>query len=368
MPFEVAHSVSSTYVVIAAVSLVLLFSIRKRTDTSLLPVSLSQELKGFAILAIIFGHIGYFLVLNHEFLFPLSALAGVGVDLFLFLSGFGLAISQSKKLLSLLNFYKRHFLKLYAPLWMVLSLVFLFDAILLQKLYGVSYIIHSFLGFFHRADLFTDVNSPLWYFTFILFFYALFPLVFKPARPLLSALILFGVAKGITLLQLPFLVDIQHLYVVHLLAFPIGVALGGFSAKHSYKQERLEQKITLMPITVRTGLMALSACVFAYFAYFSGIGTSQQELISLFTALLIVVFFILKNFEVRVLYLFGIFSYALYLIHWPFLSRYEFLYAILPAWLATILNLAILLGLSWLLHKTLKVLTSKFIIFSHEKV
>ncbi|TAJ12926.1 acyltransferase [Patescibacteria group bacterium] len=355
MPFQVVNPIFSTYVVIAIVLLAVLFSIRKRTTTSLLPVSLSQELKGFAILAIIFGHIGYFLVLNHEFLFPLSALAGVGVDLFLFLSGFGLAVSQSKKLLSPLNFYRRHFLKLYTPLWIVLSFVFLLDIWLLQKAYTVDSILHSLLGFFPSADLFTDVNSPLWYFTFILFFYLLFPLVFKPNRPLLSALVLFGLAKGITLLQLPLLTNIQHLYVVHLLAFPIGIALGGFYTKYQQKRERLEQKITYMPISARIVLMTLIAGVFAYFAYFSGIGTPQQELISLFTALLILLFFILKNFEVRILYLFGIFSYALYLIHWPFLSRYEFFYAQTPAWIATVLNISILLGLSWLLHRILKV-------------
>src|SRR4051812_35906082 len=75
----------------------ILLSLKKVKPFSSLTKEHTQELKGIAILTIIFGHIGWLLAKDHQFLFPLSALSGVGVNLFLFLSGFGLTLSEKKK-------------------------------------------------------------------------------------------------------------------------------------------------------------------------------------------------------------------------------------------------------------------------------
>jgi peptidoglycan/LPS O-acetylase OafA/YrhL len=47
----------------------------------------------------------------------------------------------------------------------------------------------------------------------------------------------------------------------------------------------------------------------------------------------------------------GIYSFEIYLLHWPLLSRYNFLFKFLPAGLATFLYLPILLGLAYLMNK-----------------
>ena len=155
--------------------ILLLTFVKKRDYTSL---DLTQELKGFAILAIIFAHIGYALTIGGQFLFPFSVLAGVGVDLFLFFSGYGLAYSAAKRPETRVSFYTRRLPRLFIPFWVVVSILFLLDYFFTGGSYSWTYILRSFAGVFTNADLYHTLNSPLWYFTFILFYYLLFPLVF----------------------------------------------------------------------------------------------------------------------------------------------------------------------------------------------
>lgn len=350
MPIDILNPISSTYIFAVLLFVVLMFSLRKKEGTELLPPTLSQELKGFAMLGIILAHIGYFLVSDHRFLFPLSIFAGVGVDLFLFLSGFGLALSALRKKLSPKAFYLRHLPKLYIPFWIMLTVFLIADFLLLKNTYPWSYTLQSFAGFFPHANLFTDINSPLWYFTFILFFYLLFPLLFFKQRPLLSALLMYGAVQGVMSLHLPILKDTEHLYLLHTIAFPLGVAVAGLYERYSKKRENLEGQIKRMNIWILIPSIIFLGAIFSYFAYFSGVGTPTQQYISLLLAVLLLILFILKPFRVGLLYLFGIYSYELYLIHWPLMSRYDILYQNLPAWLATALYVPLLLGLGWLLH------------------
>ncbi|TSD06266.1 MAG: hypothetical protein Greene07147_125 [Parcubacteria group bacterium Greene0714_7] len=359
MPIDILNSVSSTYIFAIVLFVGLLFSSKKKESAELLPPMLSQELKGFAMLAIILAHIGYFLVSDHRFLFPLSIFAGVGVDLFLFLSGFGLAVSALKNKLLPKAFYLRHLPKLYVPFWIVLSVFFVADFLLLNNSYSWSYILQSFVGFFPHANLFTDINSPLWYLTFILFFYLIFPILFFKQRPLLSALLIYGAVQGVMYAHLSILKNVEHLYVLHTIAFPLGVAVAGLYQRYPKEREYVEGHIKKMSTWILIPIMIFLAGIFSYFAYFSGVGTPTQQYISLLLTALLLILFILKPFRVGLLYLLGIYSYELYLIHWPLMSRYDILYQNLPAWLATALYIPLLLGLSWLLHKAVKTLLKK---------
>ena len=88
----------STYVVIAFAILVLFTTLKQSTHSDVFPVSVTNELKGLGILTVVFAHFAYMKVTNADFLFPLSIIAGVGVDLFLFMSGFGLTVGMLKNL------------------------------------------------------------------------------------------------------------------------------------------------------------------------------------------------------------------------------------------------------------------------------
>lgn len=385
MPILINDAILSTEIFGAIFVLAIFASLRRKKNTELFPLAVTRELKGLAILAIIFSHIGYFLAADHRFLFPLSVMAGTGVNLFLFLSGFGLTMSSLRNKLPLGKFYKKRLLKIFTPFWIVIAIFFLLDIFLLQRSYSASYIIQSMLGFFPRGDLFLDINSPFWFITPLLFYYLLFPLVFMPKRSWLSALIILAASFLLVQFKLPVSIETLHLYQLHLLAFPLGIAFASLFFEPYYLSRFEPAKIKTFlynlerPIWLKATLdkfrapnifhrvfnqlnrpvyfAILVALLFfiGYFSYYSQVGGVpwHEQGISLLVMIAIIFFFILKKMEIKLFYLFGFYSYEIYLIHWPLLSRYDIFFKYLPAWLAMVLYLAFFLLISWPLEKLL---------------
>lgn len=363
MVIEISNVVQSTQIFLILFIIVFIFTFRKK-NTRGLSLSLSQELKGLAILAIVFSHIGYCLVSDNRFLFPLSILAGVGVNIFLFLSGYGIVISSLSKEKSILGFYKHHLLKLYKPFWLTLIFFFILDFFILNKTYSFSYIGQSLIGFFPRADLFLDINSPFWYFTFIIFYYLLFPLIFNRKQPWISGIILSLIGYLVILYNPQILKQIIYFYKLHFLAFPLGVLIGSLVFK--YKDNLLElitkqkwQNIPYLKILKKISYFSsviFLLCLIGYTAYYSHIGDVfwLEQITSLITGGSIILLFLISKFENRLFYWFGLFSYEIYLIHWPILSRFDIFYRFLPAWLATIAYLVLFLIIGWVIKKILK--------------
>lgn len=344
---SIADPVFATYLFSGILFVALLVSLRPRGSYSFSP-EVVQELKGFAIIAIVLSHIGYFLVSDHRFLFPLSTIAGVGVDLFLLVSGYGLVASSLKSVRKPLEFYKRRLDKLFIPLWVALATFFTMDFFILGKAYSLDYIARSFVGFFPSADIYGDLNSPLWYITLIIFFYLLFPLLFMQRRPLVSAFLVLCSAYVVHTLTLPLLSGVSHLHELHLWAFPIGMAFA------AVVQGKTIGNITSLP--VYAVLIGGPAGSIGYFALHGNVGTEVflEQGTSIFTALLVCAFFLIKKFEIRLLYLFGVFSYEIYLFHWPIMYRYDIFFQFFPPWLAVTLYLALFLGIGWLFQKIQK--------------
>jgi peptidoglycan/LPS O-acetylase OafA/YrhL len=356
MQVSINNPIQATWICISIIVVALLVSLR-RSDTNHLSYSVTQELKGFAILSVIFAHIGYFLVTDTHFLFPLSIVSGVGVNLFLFLSGYGLTMSMLKKQENPIQFYKRKLLGLFVPLWIVLIMFLKLDYLIQSTLYSWSFITKAFLGIFTSSNIFTDFNSPLWYFTLILFYYLLFPLVFSKKYPWFSALILWSISYFIIKANPTLFVGVLGLYKVHILAFPLGITSAWlFSNSNSItnlfftriKNLYIQFKIILYPL-----LMITLLSIFGYTAIHSGVGESAwtEQSISLVSMFVLILLFIFKKYKSELLSLFGLYSYEIYLLHWPLVYRYDFLYRYTPAWIATIGYLCIFIGLGFLLKK-----------------
>lgn len=343
-----------------------LFSTAKKSDKqTFFDPSQSNEIKGFAMLGIVFSHIGYFLSNNTQFLFPLSVLAGVGVNLFLFISGFGLTISHLRNPLSIWEFYRKRLLRLFIPMWIVLSLYLLLDYFLLNRSYPLNILGYHFLGFFPRADLFMDVNSPLWYFSLILFMYVIFPLFFWRKNPVISAVAILAVTYlAVTRFEIPVVEDVLKLYKLHIVAFPLGMLFAlSLNEEHgqifhnlrTFLRTRFHSFRPLKPIVI-SFLKLLTVFVFIYTAYHSGIeeGIRTEQTISLITMICIILIFLFKNLSFPIFETFGKYSYEIYLIHWPLLSRYDLLYDNFEPFLATLLYLGLFLGISMVLDLVVK--------------
>ncbi len=355
MPIQISNSVQSTYIFISILIIGVILTFRRKT-TKGLSVKITHELKGFAILTIIFAHIGYYLVNDNQFLFPLTIAAGVGVNLFLFLSGYGLAVSAISKETSTPQFYLRRLPKLYIPMWCTVLFFLILDFFLLDRTYSLSYIGQTLLGFFSRADLFMDINSPLWYFTFIIFYYLLFPLVFYRKQPWLSGIFLLIVSYLVVLWNPAFINQVMHLYKLHIIAFPFGVFIASLVFKYKDNLKEILEKteyLKLFKKIIYWCFVGLLIWIISYTAYHSNVGSNYwlEQATSILTCGAIIILFLISKFENRLLYLFGIYSYEIYLIHWPTMSRFDIFYQYLPAWLATLAYLGLFIAISWFIQK-----------------
>ncbi len=365
----ISNPVAATNIFIVIFLAGLLISVRFKPGKSGLTTDVSNELKGLAVLTVIFSHLGYFLITDHRFLFPLSIMAGVGVNLFLFLSGFGLTASSIKNKFSLKDFYRRRLTKLYVPMWLILIIFFLLDFFILKRAYPFSYIGRSLLGYFPHADVFSDIDSPLWYFSLILFYYLVFPLFFFLKKYKLSALAIYAITYFIIKSEPKFLSDIIHLYKIHLMAFPLGMLI----ASLVYEKDKISNFIITAINYISSFLKGLFRkisyyilaiillAVAGYTAYYSNVGADSwaEELTSLITMSAIVILFSMKKIKFGLFYIFGLYSYEIYLLHWPLVSRYDLFYKFTPAWLATALYLILFLVLAWVLKNISQVIIKK---------
>ncbi len=378
MTISIVDPAGATSIFTALLILALLLSVRRRTNRELFPLSVTQELKGLSVLAIVFAHVGYGLVEGNQFLFPLSIFAGAGVDLFLFLSGYGLVLSVSRKGQGVGEFYRVRLPKLYAPFWISLTAFFALDYLLLDKAYAWSYVASSYAGLFTSAVMFRDLNSPLWYFSFIILIYLLFPLVFNKRRVWLSALAIYAACHTLVRLNPEVIQPVIYFYSLHDLAFPLGMVLGGllaapekFFALGALRRAaaRLRRRPRLGKVLRALAMLGLVYAI-AYTGTHAGLDQSVlvRQLISLSTMAAFLLLFLLKPTENILLHWFGLYSYEIYLLHWPLLSRYDVLFRTLPAWLALALYLPLLLGLGMLLRQMVGALSKDELLSPLERV
>lgn len=130
-----------------------------------------NAIMGFAILWVMLfhlpGHIGFW---------PFNFLKSIGyggVDIFLFLSGFGLYYSMSKDNFNLKQYWKRRFSRIMPEFWTVLVAVFLIRMDFSRSSFFDLIIHASTLAYWILG------KGELWYISCIMLFYVLYPYYFK---------------------------------------------------------------------------------------------------------------------------------------------------------------------------------------------
>lgn len=341
------------YFNLAFISL-LLVTFRKKINLGF-DRTVSNELKGAAILMVIFSHAYFYLFNNESFLYPYSLMAGVGVNIFLFLSGYGLTKSHFKNPVSIGTYYKKRLIRIYLPLWISLAAILVMDAVFLERAYPLREIIFAYLGWFPDSDIHMNINSPLWYVSLILFYYLIFPWATKLSKISLSALVIFGASLLLVILDIPVSAHTKYLYMTHLAAFPLGMIFASFNLGRLLKK-LLKYRYLIPFLVVGTSL----AIVFFVINSAVGAGYYAENLISMLTVLLLVFLFSILPVTNRFLLIYGKYSYQIYLIHLPILFRYNFFIKKTPTSLNILLMLTIFLISAYFLTKIENTVIKKF--------
>lgn len=274
----------------------------------------TEQLKALGSLAVIFFHVSYFLLFNDSFLYPFSNYGGVAVNIFFFLSAIGLVLSYSKWQGNIKGYFKQRFLRIVPLIWLTLTLFFILDFFVLGKYYGTGYMLQHFLLFFQSSDLYSDVNSPLWYITPLVLYYLTFPFLYKKTKPLVSAFIFLVFGYVIAMLPIS-----NHLMEIHYFAFPIGILWSHYS-------EHIVNFIKNLPHIGGILVMALLLSVVLYTGIYSGVGGPYEQYISSITMVSVALFLMLLPVAIPGALFVGSYSFELYLLHWPLMYRYDFLY------------------------------------------
>jgi peptidoglycan/LPS O-acetylase OafA/YrhL len=258
----------------------------------------------------------------------LSGLGFHAVGVFIILSGWALMQSTARKAeqraLKWGDWYRARLLRLY-PMYWVAHLVYLLSPFTARFEKIDSRIFLSLLGlrFIDIENNFYYLNAAWWYFTMLIQFYALFPLLFWAARKLGPGKFLaVACALGFFVRYLLLVAYPQNgmwvqggLAICRLPEFALGMALGMWASRSPERVERfllggagLVSGLVLYPLALQLyhGLvayifvdLATGGCCFLVIVGFAG-------MIARF------------RYPAKVLGLVGAFSYGIYLIHHPY--------------------------------------------------
>lgn len=286
----------------------------------------TTSIKGVAIFIIILSHISG--NLGIRFFTPLG---GIGVSLFLFLSGYGLSKSYIKNQLSF--YWRKRFIAIYPA--------YLLANIIAWILYGVSDIKTILLGL-----IFVKPAIPYgWYFQYLLLWYSIFWIA-KFIFGEKNVWIILIIGAVISFCFLPEIMAEQSV------SFITGVFAS--NKEDSFLKNITEKKKILIASALITigilflGIKQTEIVRSAPQIVFSGVQLMIKSPIAIGIILLLLSSNINKKIKFRIFYLFGMISYELYLLHGMCINSFDstsiacvmfsLLLSIIFAWLFRIIN------------------------------
>ncbi len=298
----------------------------------------------------------------------ISGLGFHAVGVFIILSGWTLMESTARRAESSQvkwgTWYRARFLRLY-PMYWVAHLVYLFSPFI-ARLEPVD---SRGLRFIDIQMNFMYLNAAWWYFSMLIQFYLIFPVLFWTARhfgPLTFLLIACAVgffARYLLLVVYPQngLWVLGGFAICRLPEFALGMALGMW---HSRSTARTEWFL-LRGAGLMTGLILYPAALWLYDGLYNYIFVDFATGACCFLEI-VGVAGIIACFRgpAKILGLVGVYSYGLYLIHQPYVIWLGLRIRNQPVWMFLLIFMATLTVLSaWgmLLEKATDALVNKFI-------
>lgn len=304
------------------------------STTCLLSKNHFQYLKGIAILAVIFSHIG-----NYSGKTWFTSLGGIGVAIFLFCSGYGLMTSYYQK--GLKNFWVNKLITIYIPF----AVVEIFSAIIFR--YSLRELLFD-LMFLKR------LNPLGWYIQYLAVLYLLFYLVVRMFKNIKWRFIIWAFFSVISFVFLP------NLYAEQAISFISGLFIAEIN--RSDKLPTFENKKLVI---FWGGAMVFLSIIMLGIKQMPIVRSPQTHylytILNLFqkseaTAGIICVTSVWNPFKKFILWI-GSISYSLYLVHGYFmyiLGSNKFGNFYINSFVMLMISFTVAIGLNKLIKRNLK--------------
>ena len=309
----------TNFAILIILFIIVIFSLKRRR-TTFGDAAHSNQAKGVAILLIIVGHL-WVHVSSQE---PSLVFSSEGVSLFLILSGYGLTMSHLASAYTLKRFFFKRISRIFYLYWLVTILVIGLDYLVLNRTYSFFDILLTTVGI-NLNETTKHLDYARWYITFILFWYIMFYLSTMLQSKNRALLFIFAASS----ILLPLDYYVTHLGWYQMYAFSIGCFIG---RNHKAIRNSLQAHHTISIVAAFIGL----AMVILYKIYiFHPLRDFLSYLVFLFVSEGAGILFSLSvmvlircwgqaNLASRFLSFTGIISYELFLLHGPFLIKYNF--------------------------------------------
>lgn len=329
----------------------------KKKPSAMLDFSQTEQLKGLSMLFVIVGHFWYHVCGENG---PFLVFGDYAVTLFLLLSGYGLMSSNMTRQVTAREFFIKRIRKIFFPYWLVTVIIVIVDYFFLQKQYQFYDLALTFSGL-NISKILHYLDYTRWFITLLLVNYIIFFFCAKLLKPYNAALAILFFSFILIFLRR---YEIFPLGARHqLLAFPLGCLLSVIGLQKWCIEASFRTCISMIIIVIVSILLIYIGeyktkeikCMDNFFVYF------QSYIIPyLFCVMCILSINIIASvgYISKFLSVCGYLSYELYLIHGPFLIKYnpiiarfenEFIFFGFLLWFGVALGLAY----------TLKICTSK---------
>jgi len=324
----------------------------KKNRTSLLDRSQTDQIKGLAVLLVVTGH----LWVHVSEVQAVPVLGDYAVSIFLLFSGFGLTTSLRNKPLTIKHFFTRRLTRVMIPYWIITILILILDHSLLGRTYSSTDIFNTFLGLnFSKPVL--QLDYVRWFITLLLIFYFIFFVsnyFFSGIKALFSIVVF-----TVLLFVLRIFEFLPFGYPYQIIVFPVGCLIA-----HYYEELRRTLEVFMskwIPSLLLFGLF-IAFSITALFIDKPGVffELSHDLIINInavfFAFLLIILFYYLglTGYFSRFLSFCGIVSYEVYLLHGPFLIKYNPVFKLISTKLIVLsfyLYLSLILLISFLFYR-----------------
>ncbi len=290
----------------------------------LLSVLHTDQLRGIAIFFVVLGHLWVHVSKTK----PHIILSGDSVSLFLFLSGFGLAISTRNNPIGFKNFCFKRIKRVMIPYWIVTILILILDLLILGRILKLDSLLMTIFGINTRLEL-TKLDYVRWFVTFILLWYLVFYVFLLKYRTKFSSLLLLVIA----FVLLPLNYYFFHFGWYQFFSFPIGCLMAIHYEIAADIFNKYSRKLIILGI-IGVCYVLFYKILMSYENFSSVITKSipnlllsyysdWNSLILVLSCIILTNKFIEKGFYSKFLLFLGKYSYEIFLLHGVFLIKYN---------------------------------------------